>query len=226
MADVLLGVDMGTSSSKGVLASPTARSWPRSSGRTTPTSLSPGFVEHDPEGVWWGDFKQIVSELLDKADGHEVKGVSVSGIGACTLPADADGNPLRSAILYGIDTRAGREIDELNERYGEDEILERAPRDPVPPVDRPEAGLDPAQPAGDLGEDQAAADAELVHRRAAHRRVHARLGLGRVLHPAVRRQAGRVDPGVGRGGRPGTRRSRRSWTPGTWPGRSRPRAPS
>jgi xylulokinase len=125
MADVLLGVDIGTSSTKGVIAHPDG-SVVTTAERPHHTDFpQPGFVEHDPEGVWWGDFTAIVAELLSKADGHEVKGVSVSGIGACTLPADADGNPLRSSILYGIDTRAGREIAELNERFGEDAILER-----------------------------------------------------------------------------------------------------
>jgi xylulokinase len=125
MADVLLGVDIGTSSSKGVVAHPDG-SVVATVERPHDTDFpQPGFVEHDPEGVWWGDFTAIVAELLERSEGHKVVGVSVSGIGACTLPADADGNPLRSSILYGIDTRAGREIDELNERFSEDAILER-----------------------------------------------------------------------------------------------------
>ncbi len=33
--------------------------------------------------------------------------------------------PLRPAILYGVDTRSGRQIDRLNERYGAEEILRR-----------------------------------------------------------------------------------------------------
>jgi xylulokinase len=125
MGDALLGMDVGTSGSKGVLARPDGSVIATVELPHDTDFPQPGFVEHDPEKVWWGDFTNIVSELLSKADGHEVKGVSVSGIGACTLPADENGTPLRSAILYGIDTRAGREIDEMNERYGEDEILER-----------------------------------------------------------------------------------------------------
>ena len=39
--------------------------------------------------------------------------------------ADENGNPLRPAILYGIDTRAEKEIEELNERYGEETLLDR-----------------------------------------------------------------------------------------------------
>ena len=47
------------------------------------------------------------------------------GIGPCQLPADADGRPLRPAILYGVDTRAYKEVAELTDRYGDDEIVRR-----------------------------------------------------------------------------------------------------
>jgi xylulokinase len=124
MTDVLLGVDIGTSSTKGVIA--------HADGKVLATAQRPhrtdypqaGFMEHDPDEVWWKDFTEIVAELLPQADGP-VKGVSVSGIGPVTLLADADGRPLRSAILYN-DTRAQAEIDELIERYGAEEINERA----------------------------------------------------------------------------------------------------
>lgn len=63
-------------------------------------------------------------KLLDKAD-DDIAVVCTSGIGAALLPADESGNPLRPAILYGIDTRAEKEIRELNERYGEETLLDR-----------------------------------------------------------------------------------------------------
>ena len=82
MADVLLGVDIGTSSSKGVVAHPDG-SVVATVERPHDTDFpQPGFVEHDPEGIWWGDFTAIVAELLERSEGHEVVGVSVSGIGA------------------------------------------------------------------------------------------------------------------------------------------------
>jgi xylulokinase len=125
MTDVLLGVDIGTSSTKGVIAHADGAVLATAQRPHRTDYPQPGFVEHDAEQVWWKDFTEIVTELLPQADGP-IRGVSVSGIGATTLPADADGNPLRSAILYGIDTRAGDEIEELIERYGEDEIVERS----------------------------------------------------------------------------------------------------
>src|SRR3954464_6440287 len=124
MADVLLGVDIGTGSTKGVIAHPDGHVLATAQRPHRTDYPQPGFMEHDPEAVWWKDFTEIVAELLPQADGP-VRGISVSGIGPVTLPADAEGNPLRSAILYN-DTRAGDEIDQLVERYGADEIIQRS----------------------------------------------------------------------------------------------------
>ena len=124
MSKLLLGIDIGTSSSKGVLARPDGEVLAVA---TRPHDLSlprPGWAEHDAETVWWADFLALCGELLPKADG-QIGAVCVSGIGACLLPADSAGRSLRPAILYGIDTRATREIQELTERYGADRILER-----------------------------------------------------------------------------------------------------
>jgi xylulokinase len=46
-------------------------------------------------------------------------------MGPCLAPTDAGGQPLRPAILYGIDSRAQAEITELTERFGSDRILAR-----------------------------------------------------------------------------------------------------
>ncbi len=124
MADVLLGVDIGTSSTKGVITHADGSVLATAQRPHRVDYPQPGFMEQDPEGVWWKDFTEIVSELLPQADGP-IRGVSVSGIGPCTLLADAKGDPLRSAILY-VDTRAGEEIDELIHRYGEEGIIQRS----------------------------------------------------------------------------------------------------
>ena len=124
MSELLLGVDIGTSSSKGVLARPDGEVIATA---VRPHDLSlprPGWAEHDAEKIWWEDFRTISAELMQEAGG-EVAAVCASGIGPCLLPADAEGRPLRPAILYGIDTRATSEIEELSERYGAGTILER-----------------------------------------------------------------------------------------------------
>ena len=126
MVDFLLGIDIGTSGSKGVLARPDGTIVARSQREHLLSLPRPGWAEHDPETVWWADALSISRELAAAAAGEgRIAGVCVSGIGPCLLPTDAEGRPLRPAILYGIDSRADFEIEDLTQRYGEDTILQR-----------------------------------------------------------------------------------------------------
>jgi xylulokinase len=84
----------------------------------------PGWAEFDAEHVWWNDVLAVCSELAPVA-ARSLRGVCVSGIGPCVVPCDAELMPLRPAILYGIDTRASAEVDELTARFGDDTILVR-----------------------------------------------------------------------------------------------------
>ncbi|MGW8374340.1 FGGY-family carbohydrate kinase [Streptomyces sp. ODS28] len=121
---LLLGIDIGTASSKGVLVDPADGTLLAEAVREHATdSPHPGWFEHDAEGVWWADVRGLCAELL--RSGPELAGVCVSGIGPCLLPADAAGTPLRRAILYGVDTRAGEQIAAQRERYGDERVLSR-----------------------------------------------------------------------------------------------------
>ena len=122
---MLLGVDIGTGSTKGVLARPDGQIVATAS-RTHRMSLPrPGWAEMDAEAIWWGDVAAICRELLPKAAGATLAGVCVSGLGPCLVVTDENTQPLRDAILYGIDMRATAEIEELTERLGAERILER-----------------------------------------------------------------------------------------------------
>lgn len=121
---VLLGIDIGTSSSKGVLVTADGRIVARATRPHDTSYPHPGWVEHDAESVWWADFLALTRELLPAAEGRTLGGLGVSGIGPVLLPADEDGSPLRPAILYGVDTRATVEIDELTAEFGAEAILE------------------------------------------------------------------------------------------------------
>src|ERR1700754_4957349 len=123
--DHYLGIDIGTSSSKGVLVTKTGKivaTASRAPRTPRPARPHPGWAEHDADTVWWSDFVALAREL---APAGGLAGLAVSGIGPCLLPADAAGRPLRPAILYGIDTRAGAEIAELTDELGAEEILRR-----------------------------------------------------------------------------------------------------
>jgi len=125
VAELLLGIDVGTYSSKGVLT--------RFDGTVLKTHVvehtmevpKPGWAEQDANAVWWADVQTICRVLLDGRPytGTDVAGVAVSAIGPCIVPLDAQGRPLRKGILYGVDTRAGEEIDLLNRELGEEEVF-------------------------------------------------------------------------------------------------------
>lgn len=121
---LLLGIDLGTMSSKGVLCTPGGEVVATTERPHDVSMPHPGWVEHDAEEIWWNDFTEICAELLGEAEAP-VAAVCVSGIGPCFLAAGDGGEPLRPGILYGVDTRASREVEELTERYGEDEIVAR-----------------------------------------------------------------------------------------------------
>lgn len=122
-----LGIDIGTYESKGILLDESGKI------RATaacPHDLSvpqPGYAEHDAEKVWWHDFCSLSHQLLEKTGirPESVRAIGCSTIAPCCLPVDAAGNPLRPAILYGVDVRAAEEIRELNETLGEEAVLAR-----------------------------------------------------------------------------------------------------
>jgi xylulokinase len=125
--ELLLGIDIGTSGSKGVLAAPDGTIVAVAARPHLLSLPRPGWAEHDAESIWWADFVALAQALRARADqlGGRIVGLCVSGIGPTLLPADADGQPLRPAILYGIDSRSTREIAELTSQLGADAILER-----------------------------------------------------------------------------------------------------
>lgn len=126
MAELLLGIDVGTYSSKGVLVTPAGevvKSAVVEHGLDIPQA---GWAEQDADAVWWHDVKALCRKLLDKApySGKDVAAVALSAIGPCLVPLDGQGRPLRKGILYGIDTRASEEIALLNAELGEADILD------------------------------------------------------------------------------------------------------
>ena len=120
---VVLGVDIGTSSSKGVLVTfegSILRSAIRAHSVERPF---PGHVEMSAE-IWWQEFVDIATELTSPGD-VDVVSVGVSGMGPCVLVTDERSRPLRPAILYGVDTRAMAQVDALNAAIDPAEILDR-----------------------------------------------------------------------------------------------------
>lgn len=119
-----MGIDTGTNSSKGVIIDEACAIVASASSEHFMTSPKPGYYEHDAEKDWWGDFCTISKSLIEKSGiaPADILAVGASALGADCLPVDESCRPLRKAILYGIDSRAEKEMKELTELYGPDQI--------------------------------------------------------------------------------------------------------
>jgi xylulokinase len=121
-----LGIDIGTYESKGVLVDIKGKMIAQSSKKHELIVPQKGWAEHRPLEDWWNDFIYICNDLikLSNCDPKNIKAVTASAIGPCMLPVDKNGSPLMNAVLYGVDTRAYKEINELNHLIGEKKIVD------------------------------------------------------------------------------------------------------
>ncbi|MCP9276006.1 FGGY-family carbohydrate kinase [Mycolicibacterium arenosum] len=125
--DLLLGIDIGTGSTKGVLVDAAGTVLASETVAHTMDLPKPGWAEVDAEALWWREICEIGTRLVAQVpSGGVVNAMCVSGVGPCLVLCDADLRPLRPAILYGVDTRATAEIDLLTVEFGEQAILDRA----------------------------------------------------------------------------------------------------
>ena len=120
----LLGVDIGTNETKGCLTTLSGEVILSAKREHQLIIPAPGFAEHDPVKQWWPEFVSIISEFIAKAGitSEEIVAVGVSTIMAAVTFLDDNLNPLRNAILYGIDTRSVKEAQELTEAIGSEKL--------------------------------------------------------------------------------------------------------
>ena len=119
MATLVLGIDVGTTSTKVVLADPAAGVVAQASEPVALSSPHPGWAEADP-AQWWANLAALVPAVLAAASAAtgkpvtaaDIAAVATTGMVPAVIPADDAGRPLRSAILQN-DARATAEIREL-----------------------------------------------------------------------------------------------------------------
>ncbi|WP_423494374.1 sugar kinase [Microbacterium esteraromaticum] len=116
-----LGVDIGTSSSKGVLVADDGTILATATRAHEVDRPHSGWVEMDAR-IWWDEFVAISRELRQAHPDALITALGVSGMGPCVLLADEHDEPVRPAILYGVDTRAAAQIDRMTDELGTEEI--------------------------------------------------------------------------------------------------------
>lgn len=126
MKKYYLGVDVGTFETKGVLVDETFQVTASAGIKHGMENPKPNFFEQDAEAIWWHDFCAVSKELLAKTGVRpdQIAAIGSDVLGCDCLPVDEKCRPLRKAILYGIDARASKEIEELNAHYTPEQIKE------------------------------------------------------------------------------------------------------
>ena len=81
---LLMGIDVGTYSSKGVLCTPGGEILAQHQVEHGLSFPRPGWAEHDADGVWWSDLCAVSCTLLKRAsvDAQDIAALAISALGA------------------------------------------------------------------------------------------------------------------------------------------------
>ena len=116
----LLGIDIGTTSTKVILLDPKEGVVAEAEREAALVSQHAGWAEEDAD-LWWTNTCELVRELVQ---GWAIEAVGVTGMVPCVVLSDRDGRLLRPSIQQN-DARAIDEITELRSMFDANRILAR-----------------------------------------------------------------------------------------------------
>lgn len=122
--NTLLGIDLGTTNIKGIIIDDTGNILASASRPCKTYEPGPLMVEQKAE-EWWDNCILILRELCGRAGKTAVRSlraISISSHVISMLPVDAEGKPLRNAIIYQ-DSRSAAEVEEICSRIGTDRFI-------------------------------------------------------------------------------------------------------
>ncbi|MBC7091212.1 MAG: FGGY-family carbohydrate kinase [Nitrososphaeria archaeon] len=120
----LLGIDVGTSSTKSELFDLEGNSIAVAQEEYPIISPNVGYAEEDPENGWWKALQNTVKIVLktSKVNPKEILGVCVSGTNAC-VAVDREGKAIINAIMQ-LDNRSIKYADKIRETVGEEKVFQ------------------------------------------------------------------------------------------------------
>lgn len=124
--DCVLGLDIGTTSTIGILLALPDRILATATRPVTLSSPHPGWAEEDPR-QWWQNVTEITRELLATSGvaAGDVKAVGVTGMLPALVLLDETGAVLRPSIQQS-DGRCGAEVAEMKAELDEGAFLNKA----------------------------------------------------------------------------------------------------
>jgi len=125
MAKLILGIDIGTTATKGILLDPDAGIVAESEAPATLHTIHPGWAEEDPE-EWWQNVATITRACLHAAgaENGDVAAVGASGMVPTLILLDPAGKVVRPSIQQN-DARPHQEIAAFRTQVPETEALEK-----------------------------------------------------------------------------------------------------
>ncbi|NPV54692.1 MAG: FGGY-family carbohydrate kinase [Firmicutes bacterium] len=121
MADYLLGIDIGTSSTKVGVFDSSGKLFASASNSYPTYREGPLRAEQDPRD-WWQAAVRGIRSVLQSVEPREIAGIGIAGQSWAALPVDSQGRPLRRAMIW-LDRRAETECEEIREKVGEEKVL-------------------------------------------------------------------------------------------------------
>ena len=118
----VIAIDLGTSSVKVLLVSPTGEVIGRGSHPYPVSRPLPGYAEQDPD-LWWSATRQAIAQAISTSQGATIEGIGLSGQMHGTVLLGASSRPLRPAIIWE-DTRSGAQAEEIEQRIGRQSFIE------------------------------------------------------------------------------------------------------
>ena len=118
----LLGIDVGTTSMKGILIDENGKTICLVSESYNLITQSKFEVEIDAYS-YWEAFKRIVKSVinLSRINAESIRGIAVDSQGETLICVDKNGEPLRNAIVW-LDNRSTQEALEIKYKFGTKEI--------------------------------------------------------------------------------------------------------
>ena len=122
--DYLLGIDIGTSGTKGVLMDREGKIYARAEREYSIDIPQPGWAEQDPK-MWWEATIQIIREVIkeSKVNPKEVRGIGLSGQMHGTVFLDKNLQPFHPAIIWA-DQRSGSQCEFIYQKIGKERVAE------------------------------------------------------------------------------------------------------
>lgn len=113
-----LGIDVGTSGTKTLLMNPAGAVLATATGEHTVQSPKPGWSEQDPT-QWWAATVKATRAVIKKAkiDGKQIRAIGFSGQMHGLVTLDADGEPVRPAIIWN-DQRSAEQCEQIEQKAG------------------------------------------------------------------------------------------------------------